>query len=130
MDMAPTERSVSDVLQDIVRNIQDIVGSEVRLAKTEIREEVAKAKTASVWLGVGALSGSFSVFFFLFAMVYALANFVPNWAAALIVAGALAISASVTLYVATKQFKQVRPAPDQTLESLRENLEWAKRRAR
>ena len=36
------ERSVSDVLQDILRNVQDMVRSEIRLAKVEIREEVSE----------------------------------------------------------------------------------------
>ena len=58
--MAPTDRSVSDVLQDIIRNIQDIVRSEVRLAKTEVREEVSKARDAGVLFGLGALSATFS----------------------------------------------------------------------
>jgi len=36
--MAPGERSVADVLQDIIRDVQEIVRSEMRLAKTELRE--------------------------------------------------------------------------------------------
>ena len=32
-------RSISDVLQDILRNVQDTLRSEVRLAKAEIRQE-------------------------------------------------------------------------------------------
>jgi len=129
--MAPIiDRSVADVLQDIIRNIQDIVRSEVRLAKTELREEVAKARAASLLIGVGALSGTFSVFFLLFAIVYALANVVPSWAAALIVAAALAIAAGEMLRLGVDRFTQVHPAPDQTIDSLKENLEWAKRRAK
>ena len=125
--MATTDRSVSDVLQDIIRNIQDIVRSEVRLAKTEVREEVAKARDASVLLGVGALSGLFSAFFLLFAIVYALSRVVPDWAAALIVAVALAIAAGLLLTKGAERFKHVHPAPDKTMASLKENVEWAKR---
>ena len=44
--MAAGDRSLSDVLQDIIRNVQEIVRSEVRLAKTEIREEAAKARSS------------------------------------------------------------------------------------
>ena len=32
------DRSLSDVLQDLLRNLQEIVRSEVRLAKTELRD--------------------------------------------------------------------------------------------
>jgi len=128
--MATTDRSVADVLQDIIRNIQDIVRSEVRLAKTEVREEVSKARDASVLIGVGALSGIFSVFFLLFSIVYALSRVMPDWAAALIVAVALAIAAAVLLSTGAERFKHVQPAPDKTIESLKENVEWAKRQVK
>jgi uncharacterized membrane protein YqjE len=45
--MAGGDRSLSDVLQDILRNVQEMVRSEVRLAKTEIREEAVKAKSSA-----------------------------------------------------------------------------------
>jgi len=128
--MATTDRSVSDVLQDIIRNIQDIVRSEVRLAKTEVREEVAKARDASVLIGVGALSGTFSAFFLLSSIVYALSRIVPDWAAALIVGIALAIATGVLLSKGAERFRHVHPAPDKTIESLKENVEWAKRQAK
>jgi len=128
--MASSDRSVSDVLQDIIRNIQDIVRSEVRLAKTEVREEVTKAKSAGLLLSIGALSGIFGLFFLLFAIVYGLSNIVPNWAAALIVAVALAICAGIMLRAGVKRFKQVHPAPDKTIESLKENVEWAKQQTK
>ena len=47
------ERSVSDVLQDIVRNLQDMVRSEIRLAKVEIREEVRRVVSSSAWIAAG-----------------------------------------------------------------------------
>jgi uncharacterized membrane protein YqjE len=128
--MATIDRSVSDVLQDIIRNIQDIVRSEVRLAKTEVREEVSKARDASVLIGVGALSGTFSAFFVLFSIVYALSRVVPDWAAALIVGVVLAIAAGILLSKGAARFKHVHPAPEKTIESLKENVEWAKQHAK
>ena len=49
------ERSVSDVLQDILRNLQDMVRSEIRLAKVEIREEARRAVSSGVWIAAGAV---------------------------------------------------------------------------
>jgi len=128
--MPSIERSVSEVLQDIVRNIQDIMRSEVRLAKTEVREELAKIKTGSLVLSAGALGAAFSVLFLLIAIMFALANVVPSWAAALLVAVALAIVAGVMLTMGMNQFKQVHGTPDKTVESLRENVEWAKQQTK
>jgi uncharacterized membrane protein YqjE len=127
--MSAGDRSISVVLQDIVRNIQDIVRSEVRFAKTELREEVAKARSASVLVAIGVLTGTFSAFFLLLTAVYALTLFVPNWAAALIVATGVAIVAGVTLGAGLKRFKTVHAAP-KTVASLKENVEWAKQQTK
>ena len=56
--------------------------------------------------------------------------FLPDWAAALIVAAVLAALA----YVLVKQGKERlaeagKPVPEQTIETVKEDVEWAKTRA-
>lgn len=121
-----SDRSVSAVLQDILRNFQEIVRSEVRLAKAEVREEATKAKSAGLLIGIGTLSGIFAALFLLLMIVYALATVIPNWAASLIVAVALAIVAGIMLSAGRNRLKQIRPTLEDTKQSLKENLEWAK----
>jgi uncharacterized membrane protein YqjE len=128
--MAAEERSISDVLQDIIRNVQEIVRSEVRLAKTEIREEVGRAKVAALLLGGGAVTAIFAILFFLLMIVYALALVMPSWAAALIVAALLAIGASVMLAGGLNRFKQIHTLPERTVETIKENVEWAKQQTK
>lgn len=123
--MPAAQRSFSDVFQDIVHNFQDILRAEVRLAKTEVREELKKARSAAIFFGVGAVSAVFGVLFLLLATVYGLSNFVPDWAAALIVAIALGICAGLAVFKGMKASRQVHGAP-KTTQSLKENLEWAK----
>ena len=124
--MAAGDRSLSGVLQDIIRNVQEIVRSEVRLAKTEILEEAAKTKSSTLLLGAGAVSAIFAILFLLLMIVYALALVVPSWTAALIVGAALAVVASVMLTAGVRRFKQIHPTPERTVETIKENLEWAK----
>ena len=50
------ERSVSDVFQDILRNLQEMVRSEIRLAKVEIRGEVKQAVSSAVWVAAGGVA--------------------------------------------------------------------------
>ncbi|MBV9769676.1 MAG: phage holin family protein [Bryobacterales bacterium] len=128
--MAANERSVSDVLQNIIQNIQEIVRSEVRLAKAELRDEAAKAKSASLAIAIGAVVAIYAVLFLLLTVVYALSLVMPNWAAALIVGILLAIAAGVTLASGLKQFKRVHPTPQRTVETLKENVEWAKQQSK
>jgi uncharacterized membrane protein YqjE len=124
--MAAGDRSLSDVLQDIIRNVQEIVRSEVRLAKTEIRVEAAKAKSSALLLGAGGVAAIFATLFLLLVIVYALALVMPSWAAALIVGAALAVVASVMLTAGIQRFKQIHPTPARTVETIKENVEWAK----
>jgi uncharacterized membrane protein YqjE len=123
--MALLDRSLTDVLQNIIRNVQEIVRAEVRLAKTEIIEEATKAKTAGLFLGVGAVAAIFATLFLLLTIVHALTRVMPDWAAALTVGAALAIVASIVLSTGVKRFKEVR-APERTVETIKENVEWAK----
>jgi uncharacterized membrane protein YqjE len=124
--MAAGDRSLSGVLQDIIRNVQEIVRSEVHLAKTEILEEAAKAKSSTLLLGAGAVTAIFAMLFFLLMIVYTLALVVPSWAAALIVGAVLAMAASVMLRAGVSRFKQIHPTPERTVETIKENVEWAK----
>jgi uncharacterized membrane protein YqjE len=123
--MAAAERSISTVLHDIVGNIQDIVRSEVRLAKTELTEELGKSRSAGMLLGVGGLLLTFSTLFFLLAIVYALRLVMPAWAAALIVGAGVGVIAALCCIVAIKRFKALRAVP-KTVASVKENVQWAK----
>lgn len=123
--MAAGIRSIPEILQDVLTNIQDIVRAEVRLAKAELGEELSAARSGGLLMGVGAVAAIFSALFLLLACVYALGLVVPNWAAALIVAAAVGIAAAVTLSLGLKRFKTIQAAP-KTAASLKENVRWAK----
>jgi uncharacterized membrane protein YqjE len=123
--MASVDRPISVVLQDIVGNIQDIVRAEVRLAKTEVGEELGKVRSAGMLFGVGAIMALFAALFLLLAIVYVLSLVMPQWAAALIVAAGIAVVAAVTLSLGIKRFKTIHAAR-KTAASLRENVRWAK----
>jgi uncharacterized membrane protein YqjE len=128
--MAAVDRSFSDLLRDIIRNVQEIVRSEVRLAKIEIREEAIKTKASLVLLGAGALTGFFAILFLLLMIASALALVMPNWAAALVVGAALAVAAGVMLMGGVKSLQRVHPTPERTVETIRENIEWAKQQTK
>lgn len=123
-------RPVVDVLQDIIRNIQEIVRSEVRLAKTEIRDEAAKAKSAGLLIGVGAVTGMFAALFLLLMIVYAVSLVLPQWAAALIVGAAMAIVAGLALSTGRKRLKQLHATPERTVETIKENVQWVKQQTK
>jgi len=128
--MSAEGRSLSDVFQNIVRNVQEIVRSEIRLAKTEVREEILEAKSATLLLATGIGACIFAILFLLLSLVYGLATVIPSWAAALAVGVGLALAATLTLIASTRRFKQLTPTPEHTVESIKENIAWAKQRTK
>ena len=124
--MATGDRSLTEVFQNIIGNVQDIVRSEVRLAKTELREEAVRAKSSAILLSAGAAAALFAIFFLLLTIVYALALVMPGWGAALIVGATLAIVASLTFNVGVKRFKLLYATPKNTVEITKEKVEWTK----
>jgi len=122
-------RPISTVLHDIVGNMQDIVRSEVRMARSELGEELRKSASAARLLGAGLLLVAFSVLFVLLAAVFALSLVVPGWAAALIVAAGVGLIAAICVGAGITRFKRVRVAP-KTVASVKENVSWAKQLTR
>ena len=120
------DRSVTDVLQDILRIVQDILRSEVRLAKAEIRQEATQAATAALWMTIGVVGLLSAWMFLLWTAVYALATVLPLWAATLVIAVAVACAGGTVLTAGLRRFTRMKPMPERTIESLQENLEWMK----
>jgi len=120
------DRSAVDVLKDIVGNVQEIIRSEVRLAKAETRLEISKATSGSKTLAIGGVLGLYGGAFVLLAIVYALSLVVAAWLAALIVGLALAIPGALMISNGLTSLKRVNPAPEKTIETVKENVEWMK----
>jgi len=125
-----TERPITAILHDIVSDIQEIIRSEIRLAKVELGEHAAKAGKAAGMLAAGAVLGLYALGLLLLAGVYAFAMVVPSWAAALIVCALCAGLASAFVVIGRKRIKQVQAKPERTMANVKENLEWAKNQSR
>jgi uncharacterized membrane protein YqjE len=121
-----TQRSVPEVLQDIVGNLQDIIRSEFRLAKTEITEEASKAARPAATFGMGLISGIYGIGFMLLAAVYGLSTVMPAWLAALLVGMILATVAVAFISSSKEKLKRTNLNPDKAIKSLEENVQWAK----
>ena len=124
------ERSVSEVLQDILRNLQEMVRSEIRLAKVEARGEVKQAVSSGVWIAAGGIAVMSAWTFLVWALVYALATRMSMWAATLIVALVMAAAGAALIMGGIRRVTRIHPIPERTVESVKENLEWLKQPTR
>ena len=121
-----SSRSVADLLQDIVANVQTIIRSEVRLAKTEVKEELTKAGRAAGMMAGGLVAAWFTAWLFLLAILFGLATVMPMWGAALLLFVIMGVLTAILLTAGKKRFKAVHPTPEKTIETMKENVEWMK----
>ena len=121
-------RSVGDLLGEVTGNLSKLMRQEVALAKVELKEEAAKAGKAGGLLdGAGAI-GYLMLVFLSLALMFALDNAMGIGWAALLTAVLLGIVAAVLFIVGRDRFKQINPKPEQTVETLKEDVQWAKNR--
>jgi uncharacterized membrane protein YqjE len=120
------QRSVPEILEDIASNLTEIVQAEFRLAKTELKEGAEKVAGPGAALGAGVVLGLYGLGFLLLAAVYALSLVVAGWLATLIVGGVLAVAAGILVSAGRTKLKRLNFAPNKTIRTLEEDMQWAK----
>jgi len=98
----------------------------VELAKLELRQEATKAGKAAGMFGAAGFAGWMVAVFASLALMFALGAIMPLGWAALIVTILWAIVGAVLFLRGRKEMREVHPVPQQTVETLKEDVEWAK----
>jgi hypothetical protein len=121
------EQPIAELLKELASETTTLVKQELELAKAEMREKGRKAGPGFGLIGAAGgvallAAGALTAF-----LVLALDGVMPNWLAALIVAVVYGLIA-VLLYLQGKgKVDDVgSPAPRQTIETVKEDVEWAK----
>jgi hypothetical protein len=120
--------SIGRIMRDIVGNVQEIIRSEVRLAKTEIKEEVSGAAKAGGFYGGAAVCGFYGLGFILLAGVYALSTVVAPWLAALIVGFGIAVVGGIFYAIARRRTHELSRKTELTFQTAKDNVRWFKDR--
>jgi hypothetical protein len=129
--------SLASLVGGIVNDAQQLIRQEVALARREIQDELNKIKTAALSVGVGVgvgLLGGLMLCFMLVHLLHWATGYrgevdpaaIPLWGCYGIV-GALFLVISVMLfYIGKSKAQQVDLVPRQTVETMKENVQWIK----
>lgn len=122
------ERSLGELFGQLTQDMTLLVRQEIQLARTEMSDKLSRFTTNLV----SVLSGGFVAYLGGLALVAALilairdlANISLAWSA-LIVGAVLAIVGYVMLQKGMKELKRVDLAPRRTVETLKDDVQWAK----
>jgi uncharacterized membrane protein YqjE len=126
-----SDRPIGDLLRELGDEIATLVRAEIALAKVEIAEKTKPAVASAGMFGGTALLGlgAFGALTTFFIALLSLA--LQVWAAALIVAVVYGIVAYALAQTGKKKLQEAAPlAPEQTAQTVKEDIEWAKTRAK
>lgn len=119
------DRSIGQVVGDLVSHTQQLMRGELALAKREVADS-AKQVAGAAAIGVAAWPFALGAVVLLGgAIAFALAEAMPTWAAFLVAAALYVVIAAVLALVAKARAQDAQPlAPTHTIESAKEDLTW------
>jgi uncharacterized membrane protein YqjE len=125
------DQPVSDLVKQLTEQTKTLIHQEIELAKIELGEKGRKAGLGIGMFGAAGLLGFFAFAALTACFVLALGTAVAPWLAALIIAALYGAVAGVLALSGKKHVTEaVPPVPEQTVETVKEDVQWAKQRAR
>jgi putative superfamily III holin-X len=126
-----SDRPTAELIKQLSEQTTTLVRQELELARAELTVKGKQAGLGAGMFGGAGLFGLYAIGALTACLVLALTKAVDGWVAALIVAAAYgAIAGVLALTGKTKVRQGVPPVPEQTVESVKEDVEWTKQRAR
>ena len=124
------ERPLGDLVKQLADQTSTLMRQEIKLAKAETTEKAKVAGKGAGLIGAGAVlallgAGALTAF-----LIMLLDGALANWLSALIV-GIVFVALAGALAMAGKNRIQraAPPVPEQTVDTAKEDVEWAKTRA-
>ena len=124
MQRSKQDRSVGDLLGDLYQGVSNVISLEIELAKTEISQKASRVGKNVGFLVAGGAVAYAGFLALIFAIIAILATFMPIWLSALIVALLVLAAGGALVWSGIKTLQQESPAPQRTLETLKEDKEW------
>jgi uncharacterized membrane protein YqjE len=121
------EHSMGELFKQLSEEMSTLVRQELRLAQAEMTEKGKRAGIGAGIFGGAGLIGVMALGTLTACVVAALAEAMAVWLAALIVTVVYAAIAGVLALQGRERIQQATPpVPEQTVESVKEDVQWAK----
>jgi uncharacterized membrane protein YqjE len=121
------DRPVGELLKELSTQTTTLVRKELELAKAEMAEKGKQAGLGAGMFGGAGLFGLLALATLTTCVIAALATAMEVWVAALIVTAVYAAVAAVLALLGRQKTREaIPPAPEQAIESTKEDVQWAK----
>ena len=125
------DRPIGELVQDLSRQTSTLIRQEMRLAQAELSEKGRHAGKGAGMFGGAGLVALYGVGGLIAAAIIGLATVIEPWIAAAAVGIGLLLIAGILALTGKKELDEAGPPkPEQTLDSVHEDVETVKARAR
>ncbi len=130
-DSEVSDRSIADLLRQLSEQTATLVRQELDLAKAELTVKGKQAGLGAGMFGGAGVFGLYAVGALTACVILALSLAVAGWLAALIIAVVYgAVAGGLALTGKGKVQQAVPPVPERTVESVKDDVESTKQRAK
>lgn len=120
------EPTLGDLFSSLTEDLSTLIRKEVDLARTETTEKVTHATRSIVSIVVGGLVAYAGLIALIIAIIVGLSRFMPLWLSALIVGIVVIAIGAIMISSGRGSLAKMSIVPEKTVESMKENTEWAK----
>ena len=125
------DRSAGELVKQLSEQVSVLIRDELKLAQLEMTRKGKQAGVGAGLLGGSGLVALYGVGCLIACAIIAISGVVAAWLAALIVGAALlAIAATAALIAKGRLQRATPPVPEQTVDSVKTDVEEIKERAR
>ena len=120
------DESIGDLLKQLSQETTTLVRQELELAKAEVTEKGKQAGVGAGMVGGAGAAGLMALIALTLTAVFALDTFMKGWLAALIVTVVWGAVAGALALLGRNRIKEATPPAPQTIETVKEDVQWAK----
>jgi uncharacterized membrane protein YqjE len=128
---AADDQPVGELVKQLSEQATRLARQEVELARVELSAKGRRAGLGAGMFGGAGLMGVFALGALTAGVILVLSTVLQAWLSAFVVAGAYLLLAGILALVGRARVREATPpVPEQAGESVKEDVEWAKTRAR
>jgi xanthine/uracil permease len=122
-DRDRSAESIPELIRDLATDMSTLLGKEIQLAKSEMREAATNVQIAVGAIAGGAVIAMAGLVVLLLSAVLGLSNVLEPWLAALIVGAVALLIGFIMIKGAQKKMSAKALMPERTLDSVKKDTE-------
>lgn len=120
------DEPLSELLRTATSDLSTLFHKELDLAKVEMKQDIRQVGQIGGMFGAGAVCAYFALLFASLALSWLLDDVMPRPLAFVLVGVPYAVAAVVLLMQGRRRAQELNPVPEQTIETLKEDAQWAR----